>query len=552
MIDRAMNAMFIRIFHKFRRDRGGNVVMMYALLLPFLIFGVGFAVDYTNAAAMRAELNSDADSAVLAGLTPAMMAKTNLDSQNAAKNLFLGLTSGLTRIEQATLQVTPLATNPTTNSSQRVVTLTYVAKVPTIFSGILGVKSIDVSGSATASAAVAANIDFYVLLDNTASMVLPSTQGGINTFVADTAGQDGAGVGCAFACHQAGTGSVAGNDTLNNPYWIPPSASNSDWTLSSSPSGSNSYLVSSGKYATPNPANVSKAFQNAKITKGSNGYYSNSYGSNYSTSGGYSANASPSYTVPANAIQMDNYAYARFLSIPLRLDEIATAMNTLMTTATDEAASVTPSPTYRIAVDLMATPYTPVFNTIMPLTQYYASNWPTVSNKVAVMEVYTNNNLCVASGSNPCASGKGNNDVDTDYDNALSSANAQMPDPGNGTSTANDKPQEVLFIVTDGMEDESVAGARTFLLNGSSVNTNWCETIKKRQIRIAILYTTYLPITTDSWTTQNVSQYFSKIAPALQACASPGLFYQASVNDDLSADLKQLFQTTVASAHLTQ
>jgi hypothetical protein len=249
---------------------------------------------------------------------------------------------------------------------------------------------------------------------------------------------------------------------------------------------------------------------------------------------------------------MDNYAYARFLGIPLRLDEISTAMNALMTTATAVANSTTPSPKYQIAVDLMATPYTAVFNTIMPLTQYYSSTWPTVSNKVAVMEVYTNNNLCVASGSNPCASGSGNNDVDTNYDNALSSVDTQMPDPGNGTNNANDKPQEVLFIVTDGMEDESISGARTFLLNGSSVNTNWCDTIKNRKIRIAILYTTYLPITTDPWTTQNVSQYFSKVAPALQACASPGLFYQASVNDDLSADLKQLFQTAVATAHLTQ
>jgi Flp pilus assembly protein TadG len=543
--------MFIRTLYSFLRDGRGNIALTYALTLPFLIFGVGFAVDFTRAAALRAELNSDADAAVLAGLTQAMLAKTNTDSENAADKLFIGLTSRLLSPVPGSVNGKAVATNPSNNSSERDIVFTYTAQSQTIFAGILGVNSIAVGGSATAKAATAANIDFYVLLDNTASMVLPSTQDGINTFVTDTAGQDGAGVGCAFACHQAGTGSVAGNDTLNNPYWIPPTASNSDWTLSTSPTGSNSYPVSSGKYATPNPANVSQSIKNAKISKGSNGSYSNSYGT-YSSSGGYSANASPSYTVPANAVQMDNYAYARYLGISLRLDEISTAMTTLMTTATTMAASVTPSPTYQIAVDLMAKSYTADFNTIMPLTQYYASNWPTVSNNVAVMEVYTNNNLCVASGSNPCASGNGNNDVDTNYDNALSSANSQMPDPGNGTNNLGDKPQEVLFIVTDGMEDESISGARTFLLNGSSVNTNWCTTIKNRKIRIAILYTTYLPITTDTWTTQNVSQYFSQVAPALQACASPGLFYQASVNDNLSDDLKQLFQTTVATAHLTQ
>ena len=29
-----------------------------------------------------------------------------------------------------------------------------------------------------------------------------------------------------------------------------------------------------------------------------------------------------------------------------------------------------------------------------------------------------------------------------------------MPTPGNGTNVAGDKPQEVLFFVTDGVEDE--------------------------------------------------------------------------------------------------
>ncbi len=38
----------------------------------------------------------------------------------------------------------------------------------------------------------------------------------------------------------------------------------------------------------------------------------------------------------------------------------------------------------------------------------------------------------------------------------------------------------------------------------------------------------------------------------LQACASPGLFYQAGLDDNLSSDLQNLFQTAVATAHLTQ
>ena len=35
-----------------------------------------------------------------------------------------------------------------------------------------------------------------------------------------------------------------------------------------------------------------------------------------------------------------------------------------------------------------------------------------------------------------------------------------MPDPGNGTTAQGDTPQEVLFIVTDGVEDASVRAVK--------------------------------------------------------------------------------------------
>ena len=42
----------------------------------------------------------------------------------------------------------------------------------------------------------------------------------------------------------------------------------------------------------------------------------------------------------------------------------------------------------------------------------------------------------------------------------MNSINNLMPKPGNGTKASGDTPQEVLFFVTDGVEDEkSAAGA---------------------------------------------------------------------------------------------
>ena len=79
-----------------------------------------------------------------------------------------------------------------------------------------------------------------------------------------------------------------------------------------------------------------------------------------------------------------------------------------------------------------------------------------------------------------------------------------------------------------------------------------CELAKQYGFRIAVLYTAYLPLTTNGFYNGNVAPFQSEIAPNLQACASPGLFYQVSTDGDISAALAQLLEAAVATAHLTQ
>jgi hypothetical protein len=164
------------------------------------------------------------------------------------------------------------------------------------------------------------------------------------------------------------------------------------------------------------------------------------------------------------------------------------------------------------------------------------------------MEMFSNNNAC---GQSACTSIATNNtgDADTNYDNAMSNANTQMLTPGNGTNQANDSPQEVLFIVTDGVEDELNPGRIEQTINAGT-STNYCTAIKNRNIRIAILYTEYQPVTTDSWYNTYVAPFQSNIGPALQACASPGLYYDAAIGADLGQALSSLFQAVVQSASL--
>jgi len=228
----------------------------------------------------------------------------------------------------------------------------------------------------------------------------------------------------------------------------------------------------------------------------------------------------------------DNYALARNLGVTLRMDNLVLAAENLATTA--QSTETSNHAAYQMAI------YT--FNTTTTEVAALTSNMTTVSNDasgIAMLEVYSNNFL---------TKGNNNDDEDTNYDTAMSTVNTAMPAPGNGTNAKGDTPQEVLFFVTDGVEDEDVSGSR----QQSLMSTSWCTTIKNRGIRIAVLYLEYLPLPTNSWYNTYISPFQSEIGPQLQACASPGLYYEVETGGDISAALTNLFQIAVQTSYLSK
>jgi len=132
--------------------------------------------------------------------------------------------------------------------------------------------------------------------------------------------------------------------------------------------------------------------------------------------------------------------------------------------------------------------------------------------------------------------------------------NTLMPNPGGGTNIAGDSPQEVLFVITDGVEDEvntTCSQPLTGTRCQAPLNPALCSTIKGRGIRIAVLYTDYYQVTSDQWYNSWVAPFQSTIASQLQACASPNLFYDAGIGSDLGVALQTLFNTVTQTAHLT-
>lgn len=450
--------MFLGLLRRFTRDQSANVAIIFALASIPMVLLMGMGIDYAFAADRQAKLNAAADAAALAAVTPTMMAQSVAAATTAAQNTFNAQASA---IQGVSYNANNLTVSIATSGSKRVVTVSYTASSQNSFPNVLGMTTFSLSGSSQATAGLAPNIDFYLLLDNSPSMAIASTQNDINTMVNNTQSQGG----CAFACHETHPSS----DNLGNP----------------------------------------------------NGE--------------------------------DNYALARNLGVTLRIDLLRQAAQNLMTTAQSTENSNTAS--YRMAIYT----FDSGFNAIGALTSNLSTAQSEAGN-INVQEVYANNWL---------TSTNNNDDTDTNYDYAMQSINSVMPNPGSGTGVHGDTPQEVLFIVTDGVEDEAISGnpgitpaygsvccgnrqQSTINPQEFATNTNWCNTIKDRGIRIAVLYTTYLPLPTNDWYNSYISQFQTNIASTLQNCASPGLYYEVQTGGDISAAMIALFQLAVQSAYLSK
>jgi Flp pilus assembly protein TadG len=273
----------------------------------------------------------------------------------------------------------------------------------------------------------------------------------------------------------------------------------------------------------------------------------------------------------------DNYALARSLGVNLRTDLLDSAVSDLTNTAYNAMnnPSIPVEPQYRMSISTFDTG----FNNVVPLTSSFVSAWSTQlaamkANNTQFLEVYSNNVACVATTTtttshhqtttttNPCGAStsnvaQGGGDADTNYDAGMQGITSLMPTPGNGTNKAGDTPQEILFMVTDGVEDEGVSsggncGSSSRQCSTMTGTKDYCTPLKSKGIKIAILYTEYFPLPTNGWYNSYIAPIQPSIGTTLQSCASSGLFYEVGLGQDISAALQELFQEAVASAHLTQ
>ena len=260
----------------------------------------------------------------------------------------------------------------------------------------------------------------------------------------------------------------------------------------------------------------------------------------------------------------DNLAIARQRNITLRIDLVTSAVNQLLNSWSNCPQSGVSGGVMQCMSALNNTTYKAALYTFdLSLNELAKLTTPSLAgaqvNNISLMPVAYQN--CVVPTTN-CKTDNG-----TDIAGTLKSINDIMPTPGLGSNAQGDTPQEVVFLVTDGVEDKISATCpnATFASNSrcqQPLDTTMCTTIKNRGIKIAVLYTEYLqlianPATgiqkTDNWYMTWIDKYdqptssTGKIAQNLQACASPGFYKSVQSGGDIKDALTDLFIKVASS-----
>lgn len=432
-------------FGRFRKDRSGNVAVIFTLALLPILSAIGVAVDYSRATQIRSKLQAAIDAASVGSVarkSPAFIAAGAMTGDGDiaegvadARAIFDGNMSG-------EAGYTLNSVTPTVTKAGMLVTstVTFSADVPTTFLGVMNKTKMTVTGSSTAVTKMPQYIDFYLLLDNSPSMGVGATPADVTKMVNNTSDK------CAFACHDL-------ND--NNNY----------------------------------------------------------------------------------------YKKAKALGVTTRIDVLRTATQQLMDTA---AATQTYTNQFRMAIyDFGAAASTAGLRTLFALSSSLTSA-KTAAGNIDLMTVKGQNE---------------NNDQDTQYTKLFPAMNSAITDPGTGTSGS---PLKYLFFVSDGVADEynpSCLKPKSGNRCQSPINPALCTTIKNRGIKIAVLYTTYLDLPTNSWYNSwikpfNAGPYDpasvnSEIAKKMEECASPGFYFEVTPTQGISEAMTVLFQRAVSDARIS-
>lgn len=161
-------------------------------------------------------------------------------------------------------------------------------------------------------------------------------------------------------------------------------------------------------------------------------------------------------------------------------------------------------------------------------------------------------------------------DTQTNFDKIFTSLDDEIPTPGDGSKS--NSAQAFVFFVSDGVQDAANVSCIKPTVQGqdpktgtrytrcqSPLNPKYCDALKKRGIKIAVLYTTYLALPTNSWYMSWIDPFNkgpygpspnSEVAQNMEACATPGYYFEVSPTEGIAEAMNALFLKASQSARI--
>ncbi|MBB3656983.1 Flp pilus assembly protein TadG [Rhizobium sp. BK650] len=232
---------------------------------------------------------------------------------------------------------------------------------------------------------------------------------------------------------------------------------------------------------------------------------------------------------------VNNYTIAKDLGVAMRIDVVRQATQALTDTAKTERVS---ADQFRMGVYTFGTKAEDAkLTTISNLT----SDLTTVKNYTNAVDLMT------------IPYQNYNSDQITSFDSAMTQMNTIIDPAGDGTS--NISPEKILFFVADGVGDSYKPSTCTKKTTGGRcqepIDTSFCKPLKDRGVKIAVLYTTYLPLPSNNWYNTWIKPFQNEIPSRMAACASPGLYFEVTPTEGIADAMKALFFKVIRAPRLT-
>jgi Flp pilus assembly protein TadG len=551
---------FSSLLNRFRRDRRGNIAVIFGIACIPLISAIGCAVDYSEATRIKAKLQSAADAAAVASISQQsqgwLTASTMTGSgevttaEQNAMNIFNG---NISTVPTALYSLNTVLTKAVVmkTGSALTATVNFNATVPVTFMKVWGWSNLTVSGSSSANASLPLYLDFYLMLDVSGSMGLPSTTspnggeaGRMQSISPDNFVQYP--TGCTLACHFAQV-------PLNQLY----TAACIDPSPNTPPPPRGQSVTVTQKYPTGNYClgyDISRVSQSAYAQLLAN--HSGQLPAYKYTSINSPQVAQPTAFYSTSTAFPNDPVLTPVTSCPtpgtdaciqLRLDAVGYAVNQLLITANSSAVI---SQQFRVGLYPYITSLYQNYSTLTNALNGNPNTPGTINYAAANLATLLDNNSNSSLGSGG-----------TNQDAALSTMNHNViTSVGNGSAPTNTLPY--LFIITDGAVTPQTKGVPNGNWGGSNQDTviatpdTNCTAIKNRGITISILYIPFQPINPvntsfasneDTAANNNIPH----IPGSLQSCATNGFFYTANTPTDITNALQAMFNHALVTAHIT-